>query len=328
VETLCATFTDQFGRPIEPSAILTSPDAPASVDFEQVVAFRNSVAISSLIDARIFQTNGGSAGYPLWSDYFDFYPFTVTRDGDLGARSVAIQEIDLHGDFRGQKAPHLPTNDRLSFGLDQDVLDSCLVFWDRRFVRGCDERRTRRLFRSLEVAYLASRVPALGSRTPSIHDYGTSVALWVSAFEILSHRKEKNQKKASASLRTVHQLLGQYEWESDDLKEKRYRVKHHKNVYGANVIQKLYQYLYRARNAFLHGNAVRAEHLHPTGDTSARPLPHCAALIYRAALLAYTNIAARRVQGDFAAQVAAYMSAHRETTRYERAVSRFAPPTA
>jgi hypothetical protein len=322
VERLCTAFTDQFGQQVEPSALLIRPDAPAKIEYYEAACFRNPVAISSLVDAWTFFINGGRAGYPLWSDYFDFYSFTVTRDGDLSAESVAITELDLPGEFAGQKAPHLPRNNRVSFGVDRRMLDNCLRFWDRRFVKKRVERKTRRLFRSLEIAYLAGRVPAVGSRETSIHDYGAVIALWISAIEILSHKKDKTKpkKKAAANLLTVLELLSKIEWGDSDLCTKPYWVEYHGTRYSLNVIQKLYLELYRARNAFLHGNAVKPSHLYPCGNKSAHTLMHCAPLIYRAAVLAFTDGEHKMPKGDVAAQVNAYMSYERPQRKYEEAV--------
>ena len=129
---------------------------------------------------------------------FDFYPFTETTDGSrLIAKSVASLEIwNNVEEFSGQRAPHLPTADRLSFGADRLVLDACLKQWYRRFIGQKKEWKTRVLFRSLQIAAQASRMPAVGTGSPTIHDAGVGIALWVSAMEILSH-----PRKGNASLR-------------------------------------------------------------------------------------------------------------------------------
>jgi hypothetical protein len=47
------------------------------------------------------------------TDYFDYYAFTVTKDDNLVASSVASTEVDLPGDVVGQRVPHLPPTDQL-----------------------------------------------------------------------------------------------------------------------------------------------------------------------------------------------------------------------
>jgi len=286
VRKLTSEFKDQFGRKVKPSALLIRADAPKSAyDFYAVVSFRNVVAVSSIIDAWGFQLAGGNAGYPLWSDFFDFYPFSPMKDyADLAARSVASMEIDKPDKFSGQRAPHLPSNGRLSFGVDEAVLESCLVQWERRFVKAYQEWNTTKLFRSLQVATQASRMPAVGTRTPTIHDAGVAVSLWVSALEILCH-----PRRGKANLGRVLQLLEDVEYREPKLRAKRYvRRSRRGNVVGRiNYVQKLYTELYRARCDFFHGNPVTSGDLFPSNDRNSPILLHCAPLVYRAALSAF-----------------------------------------
>src|SRR5262245_25135 len=85
VRQLVENLTDQFGERIAPSALLYRSDKPASVDYYALACFRNCLALCSVIDGTIFQLGGGTAGYPVWSDYFDFYPYTVDTSGELTA---------------------------------------------------------------------------------------------------------------------------------------------------------------------------------------------------------------------------------------------------
>lgn len=286
VRKLTSRFKDQFGEKIEPSALLIRADAPASArDFYAVVSFRNIVAISSLIDSWVFRLAGGSVGYPLWSDYFDFYPFSPQDDyEDLAARSAANREIQKPDKFSGQRAPHLPTSKWLSFDTDKFVLKACLYQWERRFIKGYQESKTTKLFRSLQVATQASRMPAVGTRVATIHDAGVSVSLWVSAFEILCR-----PKGANVDLLTVLTLLDDVEYLERSLQANWYQ---HQNKNGVlirriNYVQKLYVELYRARCDFLHGNPVTSGNLFPSKDRKGPILLYCAPLVYRAALSAF-----------------------------------------
>ena len=123
VAKLIHGFTDQFGDKVEPSAILIQSDAPKTVDFFAIASFRNAIAISAVIDAWVFQLSGGNAGYPVWADYFDLYPFTATTDGKLMSQSVASMEINRPDRFNGQRAPHLPSNRRIPLAL----MNKCLA---------------------------------------------------------------------------------------------------------------------------------------------------------------------------------------------------------
>jgi len=279
VNQLLTRFTDQFGEEIQPSALLFASDRPATVDYYAVTSFRNCVAISSIIDGWVRELTGGNAGYHLWSDYFDFYPFTVDAGDDLAARSVASREINRPDDFRGQKTAYLPTLRARACGVDEEILSRLWSRWDRFFANAVQERATRVLFRSLEVAYQAMRVPASGSRAPTIHEIGVGVSLWVSAFEILAH-----PWRANANLGTVLDLLERAEWLNRDLASRRYRVRYRNRPRQVNYVQHLYAGLYSARCDYLHGNPVTPRSLFPDHRGEGPTLLHIAPLIYRAAL--------------------------------------------
>lgn len=285
ISQLTSNFTDQFGRRVTPSAILIRSDAPKCIDFYAVAGFRNCIAISAVIDAWVYKLAGGNAGYPLWADYYDFYPFTAGKDGALIARSVASFESDHSDNFRGQRAPHIASQSCLSFGVDEIVLERCLQQWDRRFLQNRCERASQVLFRSLEIASQAMRVPAIGTQRPTIHDLGVGIALWVSAFEILSH-----PRKGNANLGTVLDLLSNVGWIDKKLSATRFTVEYpRKNYRKVNLAQKFYHELYSARNAFLHGNAVTASKLFPGKKRGGPNLLDLAPLVYRAAILAHTG---------------------------------------
>jgi hypothetical protein len=104
----------------------------------------------------------------------------------------------------------------------------------------------------------------------------------LSAFEILSHRR-----CGKANLITVLDLLANAEWDDAGLKATRFKVKYQGKTSKANLIQKLYYGLYRARNDFLHGNPVRSTKLFPMNRSGGPTSLHAAPLIYRAALMGF-----------------------------------------
>ena len=184
------------------------------------------------------------------------------------------------------------------------------------------EWKTRVLFRSLEVACQAARVPAVGTRTPTIHDVGIGLALWVSAFEILSHPKE-----GDATRTTVLDLLETAAWKTSKLKARRFKIwGPKKTIRRISLVQKLYCELYRARNDFLHGNRVTASKLFPLNKSGGPTLLHCAPLIYRAALLETLPLKPRKTRkSDFATQWAAWRLANMGQSQYEKAVLQCRP---
>jgi len=329
IKKLVSSFTNQFGQPIEPSALLIRSDAPfaRAEEFDSVASFRNALAISCIIDAHVLKLSGGCANCPLWSDYFDFYPFTASRNGDqLCARSAASDSIVGQqraavclDDFRGQSAPHLLIGQSLCFEIDRSVWDGCLQSWKQRFVEKSKIRKLRVLFRSLEIAYQASRVPGIGTRTPTIHEFGVGIALWISALEILTHPGSENGK---ADLKTVLDLLGNAVWDNGKLKYKRYRIRIRKNErIGGTFIQKLYSELYRARNDFLHGNDVTHQNLYPVKNTAGPMLLQCAPLIYRAALMAFLKSGRPQAKnGELESLLEAALEHRKRQSSYEQAV--------
>lgn len=284
VRRLLGRFTNQFGEEVKPSALLIKTASVGDLDFYALSSFRNIVALASVIDALSmrYSSRHGSSHFPAWSDYFDFYPFTLTTDGNLFARSPASSEENKPGRFSGQKSPHLPGVEGLSFGMDPTTLDLCLPRWDR-FLPGAGETpATKRLFRALEVAYRAMEVPGYGNTHTTIHEIGVNVALWVSAFEVLSH---PGTTTGSANLGTVWDQIGAASWNDARLSAATYPVVYPKNnPRNINVAQCFYHQLYKARNAYLHGNPVTRAELHVGGVESNPPLLHVAPLVFRAAL--------------------------------------------
>jgi hypothetical protein len=318
VRQLVENLTDQFGERIAPSALLFRSDKPASVDYYALACFRNCLALCSVIDGTIFQLSGGTAGYPVWSDYFDFYPYTVDTSGQLTARSVAILDISPPGEFKGQKAPHLPSGDRLSFGYDENIFLRCMRAWRDYFVKEADTRPNRTLFRAVEVAYQAMRVPAVGSPRPTIHDSGIGVALWVSAFEVLAHPWGKQ-----ANVCAVLDVLGKAVYLDPELRSTKYRFRYGRppkfKFRQNNFVQRLYTQLYSARNDYLHGNTVDGSNLFPDGNQKMPNLLRIAPLIFRAVLDGHLR-PIRRYQGLRPERQAAEMMHLSYQGRYERAI--------
>jgi hypothetical protein len=143
------------------------------------------------------------------------------------------------------------------------------------------ERFGDRLFRSLEVAYAACAVAT--KNQGSLNEYGTEVALWVSAIEILAW-----PDRSHADLDGVLELLGRNVGRRATNK-KRFRAKVGRKSRSLTALQRGYTYLYRARNRFLHGNPIGPTSLLTLSRTRRVGLPRLAAIIYRAALVAYLS---------------------------------------
>ena len=155
-------FSDQFQTKIFPSAFLSQEPLPEQIKtIESVVAFRNIFAISTIM--RGFETNIPSTGYlhfPIFSDHFDFYNYSISKEQNKiivntpGAKGSAKVKY-----FRGQVSPGLPEIN--SFSIEDDLLAEKLKkVWERRYAKNkTSEWKTKAIFRALEMAYLASKMP-------------------------------------------------------------------------------------------------------------------------------------------------------------------------
>ena len=114
-----------------------------------------------------------------------------------------------------------------------------------------------------------------------MHDFGSSLALWVSALEILAHPKNEGVKKT-----TVFELLNRVKWKDPLLSHRRFRIKINKRI-SVTLAERLCNGLYDARNAFLHGNAIYTEHWRYKGKKFKTALGNVAPVIYRTALMSF-----------------------------------------
>ena len=130
------------------------------------------------------------------------------------------------------------------------------------------------------MANQASLLPA-GSDT-TLYDVGRSIALWVSAFEILAHPGTRE-----SGLGPVYDLLENVSWELSRSRHRRYKAYagRMKNRPRRPLACWIYGEIYSARNAFLHGNRVSQNRLIVKG--SNRSLFQYAAPLYRLALTAF-----------------------------------------
>ncbi len=280
---LVENFEDQFGRKNYPSFLIISDETPQHLrDIDAIVGFRNIVALATIIKGHEHSMTSTFVAYPLYSDYFDFYPITITKDDDgfLTQSPSLLGYDDERKKFTGQTSPSLAGPGHVRAERPGHLFDHMHKIWQRRYLRKkYSEWSTRILFRSLEMAYQASTMPFKNHST--IYDYGASASLWVSAFEILSH-----PKKGNANLLTVLELMGKYDWLHKDLKRRSYTI-HYRGKRKVNLSQKLYKELYDTRNAFLHGNPVTPNRLKPFGRKNTQAITRFAPLLYKVALISF-----------------------------------------
>jgi hypothetical protein len=156
-KTFVEGFEDQFRREISPSFLIIQESSPEHIrDISALVGFRNNVAISSIIKGyeRSLVNNFGM--YTLYSDYFDFYPISITKDGSgFLTNSPSVLGYDGHNkEFIGQTAACLANPAYVKADSASTVYELIEKVWNRRYLRQRqDEWSSRKLFRSLEMAY-------------------------------------------------------------------------------------------------------------------------------------------------------------------------------
>lgn len=283
-KALVENFVDSFGRQQYPSFLIIKDNAPQHLfDIEAIIGFRNIAAIATIIKGHIQSLKNTYNSIITYSDYFNFYPITLTKDGNgFLTKSPSVSGFDSeYNKFTGQTSPDLPSPGHLKSDCSGKLFEMLLIAWEKHFLKNNLKKwPARALFRSLEMAYQASSMPFKNHST--IYDYGSSASLWVSALEILSH-----PQKGNANLLTVLNLLGEYKWSNKELKRKSYVIKYKGNKKRFNLSQKLYKELYDTRNAFLHGNPVSLNRLKPFKMKNACLITDFAPLLYKIALLSH-----------------------------------------
>jgi hypothetical protein len=251
LETFLGAFRDEFGNQICPTIAMVREDAPNGVKtLTALGGFRDAVSVSAIVAGDSVRSPTGGI---IHSDAFDLYPWfpNPRLEGYLGTITPAMVGIHYVKELRPQSAPALGRRS-LSLGdMDHPLLEALLARWKHCFADEEYNGKDLRLFRSLEMARAASKVP--GGVDANIYDAGRAVALWVSAFEILAHDEQW------ASLRQVLSLLNQVKWLRRDLRDPERVVfldKRNKNQIQTNTAGEVYAHLNSVRNDFLHGNPV------------------------------------------------------------------------
>jgi len=221
---LISNFVDQFNRRVTPCVLIARNDSPSAIfQSDALVSFRNIIAICYIVESWQDYLNRGWCLYsPGYSNYFDIYPIVPSKDyKHFLTISPAVHGLDMPNEFSGQTSPEL--NGSLhEIHYDSLIFDTLIREWEKRYVRGkLANWKTTVLFRSLQMAYQASAIPMNNRST--IYDYGLSLALWVSAFEVLVRPKSEH-----ADLYKVLNLLGQSRFQSGKLSSKRYSITYKK----------------------------------------------------------------------------------------------------
>jgi hypothetical protein len=222
---LVENITDQYGHKREPSVLVIREDAPERVrHIDAVVSFRNLIAISCVVLGWQKSISSHNPWGTLYADYFDFYPTTIMSDGKYSRTiSAALIDFGKPNEIHPQSSPGLPSTDWWGAETDEMLLHPLAEAWNDLYVGlRHSEREATALFRSLQVAYLAAGMPI--SNEMSIHDWGSRIALWISACEILAH-PAVGRNEGNSGFVPVKDLLKKQVWSNRELRENTYNCR-------------------------------------------------------------------------------------------------------
>jgi hypothetical protein len=282
-------FSRPFGGSVNPSMLIIREDAPKTLlTVEAVSSFRDLIAVCVIPLSRARSAEWGRSFTTYYSNWYDFYPWTISADHRYVVCSTpAVSDLELVTDFNGQCDPGLSPVILEKGDFDSVLLKVLLKRWHSHYGRKSRSWPNTALFRSLNMAVAASKMPATVDVT--LFDLGRTVSLWVSAFEILAH-----PRIGTSGLFPVYNLLNKAPWHDRKLTRRKYRAyissnkARQKTAPFRSLPCWLYGELHHARNDFLHGNPIRQNRLHVKG--SKRSLFQYSPMLYRMALAAFLPI--------------------------------------
>lgn len=282
-------FTYKWNPECRPSAMIFKRENHFSDLWGAMVDARNIVAVLASCFGWIKSIGQLNRHVYRDTDHFDFFPLRPRVDGryldcigpEVNRSMAALDE------FKGFTHPYLFVHPCLRFEIDDWMFTIFFNVWSRIHISGKGTRSDRRLMRALSVAYEACKVP-LGMEN-FLHDHGRHCALWVSAFESLAHPGPGKM----VGYKNVVELIGRRVLSDSKMCRKvrmKVGVKNKKSVFLAlNKAQRLYINLYRARNAFLHGNRLSMQTFVPSSLGRGVRLLDTAPLVFHAALEVYAS---------------------------------------
>ena len=180
---------------------------------------------------------------PLYSDFFLFSSFVAAKNGWIQNLDGPVGGMDDDVEhFAGQCSSQIGLPDGFSLDVDPVLLKRLLRAWEENYLDQPAQQPWLRLFRSLEVGFQAGRFPSDG--LSSINDIGTRIGLWVSACEVLLRSDTDNIDKW-----LVQQAIGAVELSNPRLTRKRFSIQHRGRSYKVALPARIYDDMYRAREA-------------------------------------------------------------------------------
>jgi hypothetical protein len=272
---LLSRFTDVFGKRLTPTILMIHAGMTEKLaKTEALASFRDLVAMSVIPYARAMNQIYGSAKHRVYySDTFWFYPWMIAKDGEtLRLLTPALSNFDDVERFAGQCSPDLAVMEVKERDLDKPLFESLLLHWRRHYIDGDNSWKNLALFRSLNMATQAAKIP--GGTDVTLYDVGRLLVLWGSAFEILAHTGRRGQSNRNVVLRLLEGVT-------------------YLEPGCCKSVTDLYGELDKARNAFIHGNPLDSNILVPE-----RGLFWLAPCLYRLALTSHLKLTMAHKEPD------------------------------
>ncbi len=279
-------FQDTHGVPIKPTLIIRRTDVAEYLrTVDAVASFRDLLVASTVLLARsLCNINGNILDRVTYSNSFWVYPWMISKDYEsITTHTPAMLALHDVKQFRGHSSPELSRTKLCRRHFDEPLLQELIRRWIARYKTNSPKWKDVALFRSLNMVNQACLLPA--GEDVVIHDYGRTIGLWVTAFEILVHpggNGYANREKVFALLQTIP-------WVDKKCEYRRFKVRVGKNSNERkNLACWLYDRIYLCRNDFIHGNPVDSNHLFL--PVSRRGLTEFVATLYRLALASFLDL--------------------------------------
>ncbi len=283
VTNFLGKFSGQFKNQCWPSLLILSADSPEMCrTAEAITAFRDLASLSAIPLARAKRLRFDRGESLVYSTAFQFYPWTLDKHyKNLIMSNPASTSMHLVSEFNGQSFPEQSQVSLMEQYVDLPLAKALLKRWVMRFPRNSTSRCDLVLFRSLSMANEAARIPALVA--PTFYDVGRTLALWVSAFEILAHPGATGQ----SNFTTVAALIEKVKWLDCALSAKTHNVVIGKKSELRPLATSIYKKIYDLRNDYLHGNDADGSSLVLNNN---KGIIDFAACLYRFALTGFLGL--------------------------------------
>jgi hypothetical protein len=296
VESLTKCFIDTRLKEYKPTFLLIHNKLKTNRErHNAVVSFRNIVALSIILDGwlNMILSDNGNVFTTLYSDYYDLFPLSGYADKYFFIQTPAVSNTVSNFITKYQRNYSLPDTHHFHLNKDDDMFNSLINVWEDYFIRRNKIILYNSLFRSLQMAYSACKMPT--DNFSSFYDYGTKIGLWISAFEILFHPGANSH----VGYQQIVAELSQYQFYDKKLNDSVYLIDKKTKT---NIIGKVYKDIYDARNEFFHGNPVNKNNLFTFDNKKSPALTKAAPVVFFIALqifLQKNNLLKKKIHNNF-----------------------------